>query len=79
MEMSRADEPELARELPLKFRMQHALRSGGQTYAALANACDDTIDNVSKTARRHDGKLFTRLTGPDGVSRVALLAREASA
>jgi hypothetical protein len=74
-----ADVPELAEEMPVKFRMQHALREGPMTYVEIANATGADMSAVSKAAKRGDGKTFTRIVGPDGITRVALLAHEVSA
>jgi hypothetical protein len=69
----------IAVELPIWQRVQHELRAGPQTYAALADRLDESVDSVEKAVKRKLGKLFTRLTNTnDGVHRIALLERRAS-
>jgi hypothetical protein len=70
-----ADVSELAEALPLWQRMQHRLRSGPMTLARLADELDANVDTLDRTVRRKSG-VFTRVPGSDGISRIALLARQ---
>lgn len=70
-----ADDAELSTKLPLRQRMQRLLQSGPRTIADIAEQLDAKPDSVEKTAKRGDGKFFTRLTGPDGIYRVGLLEK----
>ncbi len=72
------DVQELAPQLPLWQRIAHELRQGGaQTLARLAEDLDAKVDSVEKAAKRK-ADLFTRLTGDDGVYRLALVERRVS-
>ena len=55
--------------------MVGVLRTGSLTMVEIATDLDVKVDSVSKAVRRGDGKVFTRLPGPDGVYRIGLLAR----
>jgi len=67
-----AEVNELAESLPLWQRMKTALCRGPQTLARLAEDLGASVDTLDRTVRRKTG-LFTRVSGPDGVSRIALL------
>jgi hypothetical protein len=68
-----ADTPDLAERLPTWQRMAHLLRSGSMTMAQVAGELDVTVDLVAKTTKRHEGKVFVRVPGADGVYRIGLL------
>lgn len=75
--VSRVDvaDTELADRLPVAQRMASLLaREGALTMAAIAADLDVPVDTVVKTAKRHDGKRFTKVAGSDGVYRIGLLA-----
>jgi hypothetical protein len=59
-------------DLPLWQRMKHALTPGPQTIARLAQDLGANAESLERTVRRKNG-LFTRVPGPDGVARIALL------
>ena len=65
--------------MPLWQRMVAILRSGSLTMVEIASDLDVKLDSVSKAVRRGDGKVFTRVPGPDGIYRIGLLAREVAA
>ena len=67
---------ELAPELPLWQRVAHALREGPQTFARLAQGLDAKVDSVEKAAKRKTN-VFTKVSGNDGVYRLALVERRA--
>lgn len=70
------DVPELASQVPLKFRISRSLSTGAKTYVELAAELDADVDSVSKAIRREEGKMFTRVLNSDGVHRFGLLARQ---
>jgi hypothetical protein len=63
----------LAERLPLAVRMSHALVHGPLTFAQLAEELGAKVDSVIKAAKRGNG--FTRVTGADGIHRLALVER----
>lgn len=64
---------DFAPRLPLWQRIRATLRKEGPlTLAALADELDAKVDSIEKAVKRQD-QTFTRVTGPDGVFRVALL------
>lgn len=67
---------DLAPGLKLWYRVRAVLQDGApRTYAALAEELGEKVDSVEKAVKRKAaGKdaIFTRLTSPDGVQRVAL-------
>lgn len=66
---------ELAEALPLWQRIKHAVRHQPQTLAALAGELGANIESLDRTVRRKR-ELFTRVTGDDGVTRIALVERQ---
>jgi hypothetical protein len=68
---------ELAASLPLWQRIRSELRRGPQTIAAVAEELGVKVDSVEKALNRRTDT-FTRITGPDGVHRYALVERRAS-
>jgi hypothetical protein len=66
------DVAELAAAMPLWQRIIAEVRSGPKTYLQLAEALEQKVDSVEKAVKRKGG-VFTRVTGPDGIHRVALL------
>lgn len=71
------DVAELAVSLPLWQRIKSAVTHGPQTLAALAEDLDAKVDTVKKAVQRHP-HMFMRITGKDGVQRIALQERRAS-
>lgn len=63
---------ELVDSLPLWQRVKAALRQGPRTLASLAEELHAKVDTVEKTVKRKRD-LFTRVSSPDGIFRVALL------
>jgi hypothetical protein len=71
------DVAELAASLPLWDRIRQVVRRGPHTLAELAAELDAKPDSVERIVRRHKN-LFTRITGSDGIHRVALLESKMS-
>jgi hypothetical protein len=65
---------DLAKQLPVWQRLKTAVSHGPRTVQSLAEELSATIDTIERTVRRKNG-LFTRLTGADGVSKIALVER----
>jgi hypothetical protein len=63
---------DLAEALPLWQRIKHAVGSRPLTSVALSQELGNPIDSIDKAVRRKP-KLFTRVEGEDGVTRIALL------
>lgn len=74
-----ADVDGLAERLPVSARIGHVLKAGPQTVAIIAEELGAKPDTIEKTLKRHEGKAFLRLTGPDGVYRWGLLDRRNAA
>jgi hypothetical protein len=74
-----ADNDQLSTKLPLSSRMRHLLKGGPLTIAKIAGELNAKVETVDKTARRHDGKLFTRVPGSDGIYRIALVESRSAA
>lgn len=72
------DAPDLARGVPLRSRLQHALMHGPRIIADVADELEEKPDTVARVLRRYAGKQFVRQAGPDGVDRWANLATEAA-
>jgi hypothetical protein len=69
---------ELAAKLPLWQRITRVVRSGPQTLATIAEELDyDNVDSLERIVRKHKER-FTRVTGSDGIHRIALVTRRAS-
>ena len=71
------DVPDLAVDLPTWQRMRKALNHGPLTAAALAEQLNVKVETVERVARGK-GKarnLFTKASGTDGVTRIALVQR----
>jgi hypothetical protein len=69
---------ELAENLPLWQRMKATLKTGPQTLAALAEELNHpNVESLDRIVRRHN-KLFTKVSGPDHITRIALVERRAS-
>jgi hypothetical protein len=72
------DVQELAEGLPLWQRIREVVRHGPQTIATIASELNyDKVDSIDRIVRKHK-TLFTKVTGSDGIHRVALLERKAS-
>ena len=72
------DVQDLAESLPLWQRIREAVRLGPQTIAAIANELNHpNVESIDRIVRRQKG-VFTKITGPDGIHRVALVERRAS-
>lgn len=69
---------ELATKLPLWQRIQAVLKAGPQTLATIARELGhDNTESIDRIVRKHKG-LFTKVTGSDGIARVALLEKRAA-
>ena len=64
----------LADRLPLADRMVHLLKRGPLTFVEIANHLDAKVDSVIKAAARRQA--FTKVSGSDGVTRIALVERQ---
>jgi hypothetical protein len=71
------DVAELAAGLPLWDRIRQVVRRGPQTLAALAEELNAKPDSLDRIVRRHKN-LFTKVSGSDGIQRIALVERQAS-
>jgi hypothetical protein len=69
---------EVSDALPLWQRIKAVVRSGPQTLATIASELKhDNAETLDRTVRRHK-TTFTKVTGSDGITRIALLERRAS-
>ena len=69
---------ELAESVPLWQRMRSLVRTGPMTLAAIAGELKhDNPDSLDRIVRRHKG-IFTKVSGKDGIVRIALVERRAS-
>jgi hypothetical protein len=69
-----ADVEGLSERLPLAARISHSLQSGPLSFAQLAEQLDAKTDSVVKAVTRAGAK-YTRVTGTDGITRIALAER----
>ena len=69
--------PELAAAIPIKARMIECLRTGARPLHEIAETLDESIEAVRMAAKRGDGKVFTKLAGPDGIYRWGLISHAA--
>jgi len=67
-----ADVAELASVLPLRQRIQHLLRGGARTIAAIADELDAKPDTVKKTLDRHRTVFARIIDTPDGIHRYGI-------
>jgi hypothetical protein len=72
------DDPVLSEGLPMKERIAQEIRFGPRTMAEIAASADIPLNTVVQTVKRGEGRMFTRVAGPDGVYRIALLAPESA-
>ena len=72
-----SESSDLAARLPLWQRMRAACQKGPRTLAELASKLDTTVDTLDRTVRRKSG-LFGRVSGSDGITRIALAERRGS-
>lgn len=68
---------DLSDKVPLWQRMVSELRGGPMTQVALAEALGAKQDTIKRTVSRST-KLFTRVTGVDGIARIALAERRSA-
>lgn len=68
----------LADKLPMATRMSSLLKVGPHTVAQIADVLAAKPDTVEKTLKRGEGKMFTRLSGADGVYRWGVLDRRSA-
>ena len=72
------DVSELAASLPLWQRMKEVVRHGPQTIATIANELGHSnVESLDRIVRRQKA-VFTKITGSDGIQRIALIERRAS-
>jgi hypothetical protein len=57
--------------------MRALLKAGPQTLAMLSTELGAPVESLDRTVRRKS-TLFTRVSGTDGVTRIALVERRAS-
>jgi hypothetical protein len=67
----------LADRIPLPTRIIHLLRRGPLSYAQIAEELGAKTDSVIKAVTRGT-KAFTKVSGQDGVTRIALLEQRAA-
>lgn len=72
-----ADVRELAEGLPLWQRLKASLTRGPRTLAELADDLGSSVETLDRNVRRRS-ELFCRVSGSDGIRRVALVERRAS-
>jgi hypothetical protein len=73
-----ADVPELAAGLSLKHRIRALLKTGPQTLVTIANELDHpNVESIDRIVRR-EKTVFTKVSGTDGITRIALVERRAS-
>ncbi len=72
--VSTASVEELVTTLPVWHRIKDALKSGPQTLGSLAEELGAKVDSIDKAVKRR-GQLFTRVSGADGIPRIALVER----
>lgn len=71
--------PDLASKLPLWQRMKSVLARGPMTLPAMAEELEGSnVESIERAVRRGKDKLFTKVKGSDGVTRVALLDRRSA-
>ena len=64
--------------LPLWQRIKTVVKAGPQTLATIASELNyDKVDSLDRIVRKHK-QLFTKVTGPDGIHRIALVERRVS-
>jgi hypothetical protein len=69
---------ELAAGLPLKDRIRGVVKRGPQTLATIASELDGAkVESIDRVVRRHKD-IFTKVSGKDGIQRIALVERRAS-
>ena len=72
-----ADVQDLSAQLPLWVRMKHAVVNHPMTLVSLSEELGAKVDSLDKAVKRK-GRVFTRVDGPDGVARIALVERRSS-
>ncbi len=72
-----AGDPQLAKALSLAQRMRSIVAAGPQTIAYLATELEAQPDSVEKALKRRRD-MFTKVLGPDGVTRWGLLSKDRS-
>lgn len=70
-----ADVEGFAEKLPLATRMMHLLKTRPLTFVQIAEELDAKVDSVMKAAARSSA--FTKVLSQDGITRIALVARQA--
>jgi hypothetical protein len=69
---------ELAESLPLWQRIRGVVKTGPQTLATIASELNhDNVESLDRIVRKHKN-LFTKVSGNDGITRIALVERRAS-
>lgn len=69
---------EIAESLPLWQRIKGIVKAGPQTLASIASELNhDNVESLDRIVRKHKN-LFTKVSGKDGISRIALVERRAS-
>jgi hypothetical protein len=72
-----ADVADLAEKMPMWRRMRNAVKRGPQTLAVLADDLGANVDTLDRYVRRYSNT-FCRVSGDDGVTRIALVEKHAS-
>jgi hypothetical protein len=68
---------ELVGDLKLWERVRESLKAGPRTLASLAEELGAKTDSIEKAVKRKD-RIFTRISGTDGIARIALLEGRAA-
>jgi hypothetical protein len=68
-----AEDPELAERMPMKDRIAAVIRDQPKTITQIATEIGKTVQDVSTTVRRGEGRMFQRLMGADNVYRIGIL------
>ena len=73
-----AEIDELADSVPLWQRIRAVVKTGPQTLVAIAGELKHgNVESLDRIVRRHKN-VFTKVTGDDGITRIALVERRAS-
>jgi hypothetical protein len=73
-----AEVPDLAESLPLWQRIKTVVKAGPQTLATIARELNhDNVESIDRIVRKHK-KVFTKVSGSDGITRIALVERRAA-
>ncbi len=72
------DIPDIAQHVPVRYRIEAEVSKGARTITELSASLGIPVDTIKKTLDRHEGRVFVRTPGADGVYRWGRVARAAS-